>query len=149
MKPQLVQAETLEAKAGETLDRAAAEARAGAGRLEHLAGEDVDRAMTAARDPRTRSRFAALDTMLKAVGAELCLLAIIALALVILCAPIGLGVAAIWFAGLWAAKLTGSRVLGWVAGILVFLFLCRYVWGAKLQRACRRAALALIAGMSG
>ena len=129
------------------LDRATAAAREGAQRLEHLASESVDRAVTAARDSKTRNLLASSDALLRAVGTELSVLAIIALALAILCAPIALGLAAVWFAGLWAAKLTGLRAIGWLAGAIVFLFLCRYVWGAKLQRACRRAALALIAGM--
>jgi hypothetical protein len=46
----------------------------------------------------------------------------------------------------WAGRMSGSPVPGWILGVTVFAFLCRYVWGRSLQRASRRAAEALIAG---
>lgn len=93
-----------------------------------------------------RPRLAALDRMLATVGREIADIAVIFLALAILCAPVGLGLLAVW--GLWLGTLavTGSAVLAWIAGIALFAFLCRYVWGARLQSAAKRAAAALVAG---
>ena len=90
-------------------------------------------------------RWRKLDLLFAAAGAEIADLFLIALALAILCAPVGFGVAATWVASHWAHVYTGRAWLGWIAGAAVFIFCCRYVWGSRLQRAARRAA-ALIAG---
>lgn len=80
------------------------------------------------------------------MGSEIADLFVIALALAILCAPIGFGVAATWAASHWTGVYTGQAWLGWIAGGAVFVFFCRYIWGSRLQRATRRAAAALISG---
>jgi len=98
------------------------------------------------RAARLQSRWRRLDMLLAAIGAEIGNLFIIALALAILCAPYAFGLAATWAALHYARAATGHVWLGWTAGIIVFAFLCRYVWGSRLQRASRRAAEALIAG---
>ena len=41
---------------------------------------------------------------------------------------------------LWLILIAGA------AGIAVFAFFARYIWGSRLQRASRRAVAALIAG---
>lgn len=90
-------------------------------------------------------KLAAADHALATVGREVASLLIIILALVNLVAPIGIGLAATWLAWIGALAATGSRFLAWAAGILMFAFLCRYVWGSRLQLAARRAAEALVA----
>lgn len=84
--------------------------------------------------------------LLAAIGAEIGNLFIIALALAILCAPWGFGLGVSWAAATYTRHFTGHPWLGWTAGVIVFAFFCRYVWGSRLQRASRRAAEALIAG---
>jgi hypothetical protein len=84
--------------------------------------------------------------LLTSVGSEIADLFVIALALAILCAPIGFGVAATWAAAYYTGLFTGHPGMGWVAGVTVFAFFCRYIWGSRLQRASRRAVAALIAG---
>jgi Flp pilus assembly protein TadB len=126
MKPHLIPTEKLQA-------------------LEDKAGEALDKVAAAAREAKVKDRWRALDRLLTAVGVEISGLLIILLALAILCAPVGLGLAAIYFLATWMVRATGSEALGWIVAILTFVFLCRYVWGTKLQRASRRAAEALIA----
>jgi hypothetical protein len=84
--------------------------------------------------------------VLAAIGSEIASLFIIALALAILCAPWAFGLGVAWLAADWAYALSGSPVLGWILGAILFAFFCRYVWGSRLQIASRRAAEALIAG---
>lgn len=98
------------------------------------------------RAARLGSRWRKLDLFLAAIGAEIGNLFIIALALAILCAPWAFGLGVAWLAADWATALSGSAVPGWILGVVVFAFFCRYVWGSRLQIASRRAAEALIAG---
>ncbi len=93
-----------------------------------------------------QQRWRKLDLLLAAIGTEIADLFVIALALVILCAPIAFGVGATWAAAYFAGAATGHAWLGWAAGTIVFAFFCRYIWGSRLQRATRRAVAALIAG---
>jgi 4-hydroxybenzoate polyprenyltransferase len=86
--------------------------------------------------------------LLAAIGAEIGSLFIIALALAILCAPWAFGLGVAWLVADWAYALSGSPVPGWILGVILFAFFCRYVWGSRLQRASRRAAEALIAEKS-
>lgn len=102
-------------------------------------------AETERRASALRPRLDAADRVFSTIGREAGDILIIALALAILCAPIGAGLALTWSAYVGAAWLTGSAALGWVAGIAIFAFLCRYVWGARLQSAAKRAAAALVA----
>ena len=99
-------------------------------------------------EQRARPRLGAADRVLSAIGNELGGILLIALALAILCAPVGIGLALTWGAWLGTVALTGSSVLGWTAAIATFAFLCRYVWGMRLQSAAKRAAAALVAGRS-
>ncbi len=80
------------------------------------------------------------------MGTEIADLFVIALALAILCAPIGFGLGATWAAAYYTGLATGHPWIGWVAGVIVFSLFCRYIWGSRLQRASRRALAALIAG---
>ncbi len=93
-----------------------------------------------------QQRWRKLDLLLAAIGTEIADLFVIALALVILCAPIAFGIGATWAAAYYAGAASGMPLLGWLAGIIVFAFFCRYIWGSRLQRASRRAVAALIAG---
>ena len=95
-----------------------------------------------------RPRLSAADRVLGAIGKEAGDILIIFLALAILCAPVGIGLGLTWGVWVGVVALTGSSFLGWVAGIAVFAFLCRYVWGARLQSAAKRGAAALVAGRS-
>ena len=106
--------------------------------------EAVDRAEQQAK--AMRPRLGRIDHVLGVIGEELRGVMLIALALAILCAPIGMGLIAVWFTGAIVADVTGRETLGWIAGIAVFVFLCRYVWGTRLQSAAKRAAAALVAG---
>ena len=101
---------------------------------------------TERRSGALRPRMNAADRVLGAIGDELRGILIIFLALVILCAPTGIGLALVWGAYAGTVVLTGSETLGRIAGIAVCAFLCRYVWGVRLQGAARRAAVALVAG---
>ena len=96
-------------------------------------------------EQRARPRLGAADRVLTAIGNEMGGILLIALALAILCAPVGIGLALTWGAWLATVALTNSTFLGWVAAIAVFAFLCRYVWGIRLQSAAKRAAAALLA----
>ncbi len=98
------------------------------------------------RAARLESRWRKLDLLLAAIGAEIGGLFLILLALAILVAPTAFGLGVTWLVMEWAGRMSGSPVPGWILGAVVFAFLCRYVWGARLQRASRRAAEALIAG---
>jgi hypothetical protein len=98
------------------------------------------------RAAQLKQRWRKLDLWLAAVGTEIADLFVIALALAILCAPIGFGVGATWAAAYWTGFFTGHPWMGWTAGVIVFAFFCRYIWGSRLQRASRRAVAALIAG---
>ena len=89
-------------------------------------------------------RLGAIDRVLTTLGKEAGDILIIAMTLGILCAPVGLGLCVIWITGLVIGTFSGSDVLGWVAGIGMFAFLWRYVWGARLQSAAKRAAAALV-----
>jgi Flp pilus assembly protein TadB len=102
-------------------------------------------AETERRARELRPRLSAADRVLTGLGKEAGDTIIIFLALAILVAPIGLGLALCW--AIWAGVIaaTGSVFLGWVAGIALFAFLCRYVWGTRLQSAAKRAAAALVA----
>lgn len=108
------------------------------GKSLHDAVEETER--------RAQPRLAAFGRVLAAIGDELRGILIIALALAILVAPTAIGLALVWGAWLGVVTLTGSETLGWIAGIAMFAFLCRYVWGARLQSAAKRAAAALVAG---
>jgi hypothetical protein len=92
-----------------------------------------------------RPRLSAADHVLGGIGDELRAILIIALALAILVAPTAIGLALVWGAWVGTVALTGSRFLGWIAGIVVLVFFARYVWGTRLQWAARRAAAALLA----
>jgi len=98
------------------------------------------------RAARLQSRWRKLDLLLAAAGAEIGNLFVIALALAILCAPWAFGLGVSWAVMEWAYALSGSPAPGWILGVSVVAFFCRYVWGSRLQRASRRAAEALIAG---
>jgi hypothetical protein len=97
------------------------------------------------RADNVKRRWQRLDLVLAGIGAEIASLFIIALALAILCAPIGFGVGVSWALAAWATRLTGHGVIGWITAIVSFSYFCRYVWGRRLQAASRRAAEALIA----
>ena len=97
------------------------------------------------RNHHVKERWQRLDLLLAGIGAEIVNLLIIALALAILCAPIGFGVGVSWLLASWAARATGHEIFGWIAAILSFSFFCRYIWGTRLQAASRRAAEAVIA----
>ncbi|MEY4965774.1 MAG: hypothetical protein RL274_1357 [Pseudomonadota bacterium] len=86
-----------------------------------------------------------LDRGMAGIGAEIASLLIILLALTILCAPAAFGLGAAWLLAHWTIGATGSEILGWIVGITVFAFFCRYIWGSRLQSASRRAAEALVA----
>jgi hypothetical protein len=103
----------------------------------------VDRAERKAQ--ALRPRLGAADRILTAIGSEIGGILLIALALAILCAPVGMGLAVVWGAYAGTVALTGSVFLGWVAGVAVFALLCRYVWGTRLQSAAKRGAAALVA----
>ena len=98
------------------------------------------------RAARLQSRWRKLDLLLAAAGDEIGNLFVIAVALAILCAPWAFGLGVSWAVASWATALSHSPVPGWILGVTVFAFFCRYVWGSRLQRASRRAAEALIAG---
>lgn len=93
-----------------------------------------------------QQRWRKLDLLLTAIGNEIADLFVIALALAILCAPFGFGIAATWAAATYAGLATGYSWIGWVAGFVTFAVFCRYIWGSRLQRATRRAVAALISG---
>lgn len=111
------------------------------GKALHEAVEATER-----RAQAMRPRLTSAHAVLTAIGDELRGILIIALALALLLAPTGVGLALVWSAYVGMVALTGSEILGWIAGIAVFAFLCRYVWGARLQSAAKRAAAALVAG---
>jgi hypothetical protein len=92
-----------------------------------------------------RPRLRNLDQKLAVLGSETGKVLIIVLALLVLCAPLGFGLAAAWLAWFCAVSATGSIALGWIAAFAAIAFYCRYVWGARLQSASRRAAEALVA----
>jgi len=98
------------------------------------------------RAAKVQDRFRRADLFLAAIGAEIASLFIIALALAILCAPWVFGFGAAWAVMEWSYSLSHRAVPGYILGVTVFAFFCRYVWGSRLQRASRRAAEALIAG---
>jgi Flp pilus assembly protein TadB len=92
-----------------------------------------------------RPRLRSLDLTLTVLGSETSKVLIILLALAILCAPFGLGLAAAGLAWAGIIAATGSTALGWIAAFVMIAFYCRYVWGSRLQGAARRAAQALVA----
>ncbi|MBV9550891.1 MAG: hypothetical protein JO256_14570 [Alphaproteobacteria bacterium] len=104
---------------------------------------DIEEEVQAAK---LKSRFRKVDLLLAAIGEEIGNLFVIGLALAILCSPWAFGLAAAWGASVYTGIATGHPWMGWIAGVIVFTFFCRYVWGSRLQRASRRAAEALIAG---
>ena len=97
------------------------------------------------RAHKLRSTWLRLDRLLAGIGAEIASLSIILLALAVLCAPVGFGLGVTWLLAHWTSRATGMELSGWVVGITVFAFFCRYVWGSRLQAASRRAAEALVA----
>lgn len=97
------------------------------------------------RAQKVKDHWTWLDRLFAGIGAEIASLSIILLALVVLCAPVGFGLGATWLLAHWTIRATGSDVLGWIVGIAVFAFFCRYIWGSRLQAASRRAAEALVA----
>jgi hypothetical protein len=97
------------------------------------------------RAHKLRGAWLRLDRLLAGIGAEITSLSIILLALAVLCAPVGFGLGVTWLLAHWTIRATGMEWLGWVVGITVFAFFCRYVWGSRLQAASRRAAEALVA----
>ena len=97
------------------------------------------------RAHKLRATGRRLDRLLAGIGGEITSLSIILLALAVLCAPVGFGLGVIWLLAHGTIRATGSDILGWVVGIAVFTFFCRYIWGARLQAASRRAAEALVA----
>jgi protein-S-isoprenylcysteine O-methyltransferase Ste14 len=97
------------------------------------------------RAHKLRATWLRLDRLLAGIGAEIASLAIILLALAVLCAPVGFGLGVTWLLAHWTIRATGTEFLGWILGITVFAFFCRYVWGSRLQAASRRAAEALVA----
>jgi hypothetical protein len=108
-----------------------------------LKAEDIEEQVRAAR---VQQRWRRLDLVFAAIGAEIVSLFIIALALAVLCAPWAFGIGVTFGAGYWIANATGNLALGWIAGVMLFSFFCRYVWGSRLQAASRRAAESLISG---
>jgi hypothetical protein len=105
-------------------------------------------AQTQARAQAFRPRLAAIHRVLTVLGKEVGDAILILLTFAILCAPVGIGLAATWAVGAMIGMFTGSHTLGWIAAIAVFVFLCRYVWGTRLQSAAKRAAAALVASRS-
>ena len=105
--------------------------------------EDIEEQVRAAR---VQQRWRRLDLVFAAIGAEIVSLFIIALALAVLCAPWAFGIGVTFGTGYWIAQSTNNLALGWIAGVTLFSFFCRYVWGSRLQAASRRAAESLIAG---
>jgi hypothetical protein len=97
------------------------------------------------RAQQLRATWLRLDRLLAGIGAEIASLAIILLALAVLCAPVGFGLGITWLLAHWTIRATDTEFLGWIVGITVFAFFCRYVWGSRLQAASRRAAEALVA----
>ncbi len=97
------------------------------------------------RAHKLRAAWLRLDRLLAGIGAEIASLSIILLALAVLCAPVGFGLGVTWLLAHGTISATGSDILGWIVGITVFAFFCRYVWGSRLQSASRRAAEALVA----
>jgi hypothetical protein len=97
------------------------------------------------RAHKLRTAWLRLDRLLAGIGGEVTSLSIILLALAVLCAPVGFGLGVTWLLAHWTIRATGMEWTGWVVGIAVFAFFCRYVWGARLQAASRRAAEALVA----
>ena len=97
------------------------------------------------RAHRLRGAWLRLDRLLAGIGGEVTSLSIILLALAVLCAPVGFGLGVTWLLAHWTIRATGMEWMGWVVGITVFAFFCRYVWGSRLQAASRRAAEALVA----
>jgi len=97
------------------------------------------------RAHKLRGAWLRLDRLLAGIGAEITSLSIILLALAVLCAPVGFGLGVTWLLAHWTIRAAGMEWLGWVVGITVFAFFCRYVWGSRLQAASRRAAEALVA----
>jgi Flp pilus assembly protein TadB len=102
-------------------------------------------AQTQWRANTAHPRLAAIDRALMVLGREVGNVILIALTLAILCAPVGFGLAAAWAIAAMIGVFSGSPPLGWLVGIVAFAFLCRYVWGTRLQSAARRAAAALVA----
>ena len=98
------------------------------------------------RDAKLRARLRGLDLLLAAIGQEIADLFTIALALAILCAPWAFGLGVTWAVAEWSYALSHRALPGYLLGAITFVFFCRYVWGARLSRASRRAAEALIAG---
>jgi hypothetical protein len=98
------------------------------------------------RDAKLRARLPGLDLLLAAIGQEIADLFTIALALAILCAPWAFGLGVTWAVAEWSYALSHRALPGYLLGAITFVFFCRYVWGARLSRATRRAAEALIAG---
>jgi hypothetical protein len=97
------------------------------------------------RAHKLRATGRRLDRLLAGIGGEITSLSIILLALAVLCAPVGFGLGVTWLLAHGTIRATGSEWLGWIVGITVFAFFCRYVWGSRLQAASRRAAEALVA----
>ncbi len=102
MKPHLISPETvraIEEIAHETLAQTRARAEDG---------------MAAVRNGKWESRWQVLDRHLTAIGTEVSGLLIILLALVIMCAPVGLGLLAIYGLSAWAAVAAGHPFAdGW------------------------------------
>ena len=98
------------------------------------------------RQPSGRISVRLLDLLLAAIGQEIADLFTIALALAILCAPWAFGLGVTWAVAEWSYALSHRALPGYLLGAITFVFFCRYVWGARLSRASRRAAEALIAG---
>lgn len=94
---------------------------------------------------KVQDHWRRLDRMFAGIGGEVASLLIILLALAILCAPVGFGLGAAWLLAHWTIAATGSDLPGWIVGIAVFAFFCRYIWGSRLQSASRRAAETLVA----
>lgn len=97
------------------------------------------------RAQKLRGAWFRLDRLLTGIGGEITSLSIILLALAVLCAPVGFGLGVTWLLAHWTIRATGHDWMGWVVGVTVFAFFCRYVWGSRLQAASRRAAEALVA----
>ena len=97
------------------------------------------------RAHKLRATGLRLDRLVAGIGGEVTSLSIILLALAVLCAPVGFGLGVTWLLAHWTIRATGMEWTGWVVGITVFAFFCRYVWGSRLQAASRRAAEALVA----
>jgi len=92
-----------------------------------------------------RPRLRNLDQSLAILGSETGKVLIIVLALAVLCAPAGFGLAAAWLAWLGVIAATGSTMLAWIAAFTTIAFYCRYIWGSRLQGSARRAAQSLLA----